>query len=192
MRKFFNASGILLMLALLVQVDGKANADAFDSYFGAAMAPANYVLLKGKDLSKSTVAGIKDVLSGEWLFRLDRPHKGCDFHHLNINSKQTGLQDPHIYVPKELVEGAAVLNYIPNAVNLYGGARLAYAAYQDVQNGKVEETAKFVTTAAKGFVRAGVCSNVGSAVGGMVGFLFGGVGAVAGTLVGNGLCLWYE
>lgn len=43
----------------------------------------------------TTVRGSKN-----WIFRLDKPHKGIDTNHININPKFSGKADPHIPLPK--------------------------------------------------------------------------------------------
>lgn len=34
-----------------------------------------------------------------WVFRLDKPHRGIDTNHININPKFSGIADPHIPLP---------------------------------------------------------------------------------------------
>lgn len=56
-----------------------------------------------KYLTKITNAGQVNVLdkaTKNWIFRLDKPHKGANFNHININPKFSGLRrDPHLKIP---------------------------------------------------------------------------------------------
>lgn len=37
---------------------------------------------------------------GDWIVRLDTPHKGAQFNHINLNPKYSGISpDPHIPLP---------------------------------------------------------------------------------------------
>lgn len=60
-------------------------------------------ILGNKYLMKITNAGqvnILDKATKNWVFRLDRPHKGADYIHININPKYSGLRrDPHFPLP---------------------------------------------------------------------------------------------
>ncbi|CAF3420980.1 unnamed protein product, partial [Rotaria sp. Silwood2] len=60
-----------------------------------------------KPENTTTVLGIIDTTAGrrrgnpprpvgDWLLRIDCPHPGADFNHININSKLTHIPDPHI------------------------------------------------------------------------------------------------
>ena len=62
--------------------------------------------VKGKDLKcvinspkKSCQVSVIDKTSRSWLFRLDKPHAGANYNHLNINPTVTGVPDPHIKLP---------------------------------------------------------------------------------------------
>jgi hypothetical protein len=63
--------------------------------------PSRYVISSGKYLSSSTVFGIRDTLYGwtGWVLRLDRPHKGANYDHININRIYTHKPDPHTKLP---------------------------------------------------------------------------------------------
>lgn len=61
-------------------------------------------LLQGhKYKTKITCIGQVNVLekaTKNWVFRLDRPHKGAEYIHININPKPAGLRrDPHFRLP---------------------------------------------------------------------------------------------
>lgn len=61
------------------------------------------VLEGNKLITKITSTGklhVLDKATKTWIFRLDRPHKGANFNHININKKFSGHRsDPHTPLP---------------------------------------------------------------------------------------------
>jgi hypothetical protein len=47
--------------------------------------------------------------SMHWLLRLDRPHKGANYNHVNINHRITGRPDPHLKLPPGTLEVSGFL-----------------------------------------------------------------------------------
>lgn len=51
-------------------------------------------------ITQSNQVNILDKATKNWIFRLDKPHKGYNYNHLNINTKFSGLRrDPHLALP---------------------------------------------------------------------------------------------
>lgn len=90
------------------------------------MIPTRYVISSGKHLSSSTVFGILDTKNGStgWVLRIDRPHKGVNFNHLNINPVYTHKPDPHLKLLPGVVPVFGTLSKLVNGV----GDALFYAA----------------------------------------------------------------
>lgn len=108
--------------------------------------------------------------------RLDHPHKGYNFHHLNINPKYSKIPDPHYKVPELAFKSAPIFLKVceiaGEAVFYVAVARdswkLVTALSKDIQNKTTEESVYAVT-------------NIGGTWGG--GYLGGTLGAKFGTLV---------
>lgn len=85
------------------------------------MFPSRYELMSGKFLSKSTVFGIRDTLHGwtGWVFRVDKPHKGADFEHVNFNWIYTRKRDPHYKLPAGTTTAFGVLNTLVSGVKKF-------------------------------------------------------------------------
>ncbi|KAF4520249.1 hypothetical protein B566_EDAN010715 [Ephemera danica] len=148
--------------------------------------------------------GIFDTLGkswrDQWVLRLDTPHGGHNYHHLNLNKKLTGVQDPHVEIPGGVVEagGAAttavkVVGYAALALAVCGDAyRLGCSMKEDYETNDTligKKTVKTgVTTAAGwggGLLGAAGGSSCGAYVGGAIGALFGGIGAAPGAAIGG-------
>jgi hypothetical protein len=105
----------------------------FPGSASAKLLPTRFELLTSKFLSKSTTFGIRDTAflgkaKKSWVIRVDNPHVNADFHHLNINSKMTGVKDPHIQLPS----GAAKLGGVATkTLNVVGKAAIIAAVVVD-------------------------------------------------------------
>ena len=75
----------------------------FSAKSAASLLPTRYELLNIKTFSNgSSTFGVRDMActsKNSWLLRVDGPHKGAEFHHLNINPELTGVPDPHLWLP---------------------------------------------------------------------------------------------
>jgi hypothetical protein len=61
-------------------------------------------LLQGHSMKIKTTSAFQvnfyKAGTNSWIFRLDKPHTGAMYNHININPKYSGLvKDPHFYLP---------------------------------------------------------------------------------------------
>lgn len=110
------------------------------------------VCQSGQIIFNKTVLG-KSVKA----LRLDVPHKGCNFNHINVNKKFFGLKtDPHIWLPPGT---STILGPVAKGVNKviqYSDiiqaclvtAMLANSGYSDYNNGSTRNTAETATSLA--------------------------------------------
>lgn len=145
----------------------------------------------------------KDLLKGkQYIFSFDRPHgEHVPYNHININSKISGVKDPHIPLSKgayeasgKLAKGAEFMNkankvLLPLAVTV-DVVRTGKSMYDDNKHNTTRNTIK---TAAEiggdwggGYGGAAACAAIGTAflpgVGTMIGGIAGGIcGGVAGS-----------
>ncbi|XP_069669678.1 uncharacterized protein C13G5.2-like isoform X1 [Periplaneta americana] len=155
-----------------------------------------YKFLSGKQLSRSTQAGIGNS-AGEWVMRFDKPHEKVDFSHINFNKKFTGVKDPHIPVPDSVITAASSVSSAVQTVGtgLYyvsvvtDGVRLVSAINDDMSGNKQKQTPKVVGSiagsTAGGYAGVVAGNTVGAWVGGTIGSIFGGVGAAPGAVIGS-------
>jgi hypothetical protein len=163
-----------------------------------------YAIAPTKYLSKSTQFAIIDTTAksakkANWVLRLDNPHKGVDFSHVNVNPKLTGFKDPHAKIPDGVVSAASGTN---KALRVVGTAalvlsividtiRIGSAVRSDVKKkGKPgKETGKTVASVGSAYAGGAAGAFGGNALGGWIGggigALFGGVGAVPGAAIGS-------
>ncbi|XP_012261124.2 uncharacterized protein C13G5.2-like [Athalia rosae] len=135
-----------------------------------------------------------------WMVRLDTPHKGANFHHMNINPKLAGIRrDPHIPIPansvKVAVKTAKFLKkvntvLVPTAVAI-DSFRVASNVYKDYGKGTTRNTVETVAEIGGSWAGGSLGSSVGCTIGTaifpgigtLVGGIFGGVvGAISGVL----------
>ncbi|CAB3359363.1 Hypothetical predicted protein [Cloeon dipterum] len=164
---------------------------------GAMYAPVKYVLLRGRDLSKSTVFGVKERVNG-WVFRIDNPHKGTNFNHMNVRHRFTQRPDPHTRLPPgTTVLGKAVTSFTDiagpvlfTAAVVHDTAKIGQAAYNDLKEHQTlgSETAKSTASVAAvwtgGFAGGYIGSKLGYFAGGLIGSCLWGVGFVPGSALG--------
>lgn len=140
--------------------------------------------------------------TGEWLLRLDTPHRGAEFNHININPRLTKLPDPHAPIPSSAItvgKGIAKTAKVMQKVNkvalpiavVLDTVRLGCAVYDDIErnDGKPKQTVKTGASIAGGWT-GGVAGGMGgveagAAIGGAIGACFGGVGAIPGAAIGS-------
>jgi len=163
-----------------------------------------YAIAPTKYLSKSTQFAIIDKSvkigkKGNWVFRLDKPHKGVDFSHMNINKRITGIRDPHAKVPDGVVTAAGGLNKTLKVVGVAAlVASVAFDAYRigSAVRGDLKkkgqpskETGKTVASVGSGYAGGAAGAFGGNALGGWIGggigAMFGGVGAIPGAAIGS-------
>jgi len=65
-------------------------------------------------LSRSTVFGIRNTVG--WVFRIDRPHRGATYDHINYNTFFTGQPDPHDRLPYGVVPTLGAISTFSNLV----------------------------------------------------------------------------
>jgi RHS repeat-associated protein len=155
----------------------------------------------------STVTGIQDITAGRVkgnppkpvgapVIRVDRPHPGTPYPHLNLNPQLTGAPDPHTQIsPKSLkvLSGTArtleAVGRVARPVAIVtDAARLGQAFHAD--QGEIGRNT--VTTAgnvAGGWAGAAggawLGAKVGAGIGGAIGSVIPGAGTVAGLAVGG-------
>jgi hypothetical protein len=105
----------------------------FSGAASAKILPGRFELLSGKFLSSSTTFGIRDTAFAgsakkSWVIRVDHPHPGADFHHLNINPKISGVPDPHVPLP---AGSASIGNAATKTIRGIGIAAIVIAAVVD-------------------------------------------------------------
>jgi hypothetical protein len=154
------------------------------------------------DKTAGKVRGTPPKPVGQWVIRVDTPHRGAQFNHININPEITGIPDPHIPISQGAVtasRGVAKAAKVMQKVNKVAlpiaialdTVRLGNAIYQDVKrdDGKPKQTVKTAASVAGGWVGGAAGglggSNVGAWAGGAIGALFGGVGAIPGAAIGS-------
>ncbi|PAA83168.1 hypothetical protein BOX15_Mlig028838g2 [Macrostomum lignano] len=130
----------------------------------------------------------------EWVFRFDMPHKGCNYSHLNINSKIFGFPDPHTPIPDWMVnngkmfgEGAKKAGKLFYVIGLVADAgNIGKNMVQDYrQNGFKSALATGMKTAIP-IVTTRLTGVTGSSAGAAVGtFILPGVGTVVGSYAGT-------
>lgn len=163
--------------------------------FGAVK---DYTITAARTGSSTGYLVLKDVASGKWIARFDRPHGTTLFSHINLNPRITKVPDPHIPISnatlaasKGLAKTVTVLESLGQAalvtVILVDTARMGNAVYQDYQN-QFESTENTVKTGssiaaswAGGFTGGYLGSKSGAITGGAVGSIFGGAGAAPGA-----------
>lgn len=148
------------------------------------------------DMTRGKVKAPNEKPNGLWVVRTDAPHPDAPTHHVNVNRKATGLEDPHIPISEtaykasgsaaRVLEGAEKVA-VPIAVGI-DAARLGDAIVKD--GGRVgKDTAHAAASVAGGWAGAAaggvVGAEGGAAIGGGIGALFGGVGAVPGAAIGG-------
>nr|KAG5705638.1 hypothetical protein BaRGS_026577 [Batillaria attramentaria] len=131
--------------------------------------------------------------AGDWALRVDRPHRGANYAHININPRITGRPDLHTRIPEfapgAAQKGARVLKgankvMVPVAVAMDG-----YQTYQSVRadqkHGTTRNTVETVSSIAGGWgggiagAEAGAallslaCPVIGTIVGGVGGGIAG-------------------
>lgn len=137
-------------------------------------------------------------LGKEPFARLDRPHKGFNFCHLNINPKYTNHPDPHIKVPETAyksvpltLKAAEVVGemafYLAVAYDTY---KLGSALSKDIQNNTSHETVDAASTIGGTWVGGYAGGSLGAKVGtlaspGFGTFIGGLVGAMYGAYYGR-------
>jgi hypothetical protein len=105
----------------------------FSGTASAKILPGRFELLSGKFLSKSTTFGIRDTAFAgsakkSWVIRVDNPHGGVSYNHLNINPKITGVPDPHVPLP---AGSASIGNAATKTIRGVGIAAIVLAAVVD-------------------------------------------------------------
>jgi hypothetical protein len=56
----------------------------------------DYTITTAKTGSSKGLLMLKDVASGKWIARFDRPHGTTTYGHININPRVSKVPDPHI------------------------------------------------------------------------------------------------
>ncbi|CAF0835570.1 unnamed protein product [Adineta steineri] len=117
-----------------------------------------YKLISSSHLNGATQAGIRDMHLGRIkdgkptglsIIRFDNPHRGADFHHINIDPHgYPNRANPHIEVSKKVIQGAKVahttLEYVGRGLLVVSlitdGVRLVKAIHDDIN---VDEEIRF-------------------------------------------------
>jgi len=60
----------------------------------------------------STACKVNLIKGGQWILRLDGPHRGADFEHININPAYWGIPDPHTALPSGGLRVISILTLI--------------------------------------------------------------------------------
>ena len=53
----------------------------------------------------------------KWIFRTDIPHNGANYNHLNINSKISGIPDPHLPITPGALKASEAVATVSSALN---------------------------------------------------------------------------
>ncbi|KAI1715140.1 hypothetical protein Ddc_11172 [Ditylenchus destructor] len=171
--------------------------------FSKDAAPSQY-RIKPTSGSGSTVLKVVDDVAKTWAVRVDKPHVGHQYNHINVNKAVSGLKDPHTPIPNAALTLAKGVNQVAKviekvepvmqAVVIANDAyQLVDAAYSDFKYSRCPRRTIRKAGAVGGsyvglYAGAKAGGSVGAGIGGMVGGLFGGIGSVpAGAFVGEGV-----
>lgn len=100
---------------------------------------------------------------GDWIIRLDTPHQGAQYNHINLNPKISGIKpDPHIPLPPGTLavgQGTAKLCHYVNQVNkvavpvaiVVEVVSTGISVYEDYGNGTSRNTVKSLASSAGGW-----------------------------------------
>ncbi|KAH7703589.1 Protein C13G5.2 [Aphelenchoides avenae] len=184
--------------------DESTGFDTLKAASGGVAGVANSPLyVKAVSGDGSTVLKVVDAATNKWAIRVDKPHAGAAYNHINVNKAVSGMKDPHIPVSDMTLAAAKGVNsvieaikkvepFVKTAVYVADAYQVADAVYSDYKARRCPRrtlrTAGRVGGSYGGlYVGAKVGGSVGSTVGGIVGGLFGGVGAVPGAAIGGWL-----
>jgi RHS repeat-associated protein len=155
----------------------------------------------------ATLTGIRDTYwerpkdgrkVGNWVIRVDEPHRGANYHHININEELfSGYSDPHTKIsPKtaqslvKLGKGVQYLGRVARPVAVVTDfVRISNAINSD--GGAIgPNTIKESRSVASGWLGGVLGGYGGSTLGGYIGSFFGPPGIVAGEIIGGFLGAW--
>ncbi|MBO9594008.1 MAG: hypothetical protein J7599_13955 [Niabella sp.] len=165
--------------------------------------------LNGKYQTESgrgaTVTGIRNARGGrvsnttgkpvgEWNVRIDKPHSGANYPHVNVNPNVTGVKDPHTPLTTgqfnalnrtgQILDG---INKVAKPVAIATDAiQLGVAIKTDIQQGTGgNNTIVTSSRVAGGWVGAWVGAKGGAAIGATIGSAFPGAGTAIGGFLGG-------
>lgn len=55
-------------------------------------------------IDKNAGRVVNGVHKGEWILRVDGPHRGATYNHININEAVSGIKDPHLPISQGTLE----------------------------------------------------------------------------------------
>jgi hypothetical protein len=149
-----------------------------------------------RDTSAGRVRGTPPRPVGDWAIRLDRPHKGSPFPHVNINPTLSGRPDPHTRISPQALRVAGgtartleTFGRVARPVAIATDAVRLGAAFHADGNRIGNNTIRTGGSVAGGWAgaAAGAWAGAqgGAAAGAAIGALFGGVGAAPGAAIGG-------
>ncbi|CAL2046121.1 unnamed protein product [Caenorhabditis brenneri] len=124
----------------------------------------------------------------EWWVRLDRPHSGVDFYHLNVNPRITGHPDPHTHIPYPI---ALTIQFTGSGLRLLNkAAPFVFAAfiiddYKLIYDEMEENRAEAAKDAAFTILKYVFCWYGARSGAYLASFILPGVGSLLGALGGG-------
>lgn len=149
--------------------------------------PQGDTRLKVVDMTRGRVSRKTNRPVGEPVLRIDRPHRGADFPH--INTKISGLDHtkiPHVpngvlKVARHAGKGLLVVGVAADVIDL----KRSHAADEARGDGRRTETKRAVGRVAGGWTGAAAGAATGAVIGSAVPIVGTAVGAIAGGIAGS-------
>lgn len=66
----------------------------------------------------STVLKVVDAATKKWAIRVDKPHAGAAYNHINVHKALSGMKDPHIPASDFTLAAAKGVNSVAQIVKV--------------------------------------------------------------------------
>jgi hypothetical protein len=159
---------------------------------------ANKVNVIDKMAMSAKAAAKGTVPKGDWVLRLDTPHAGAPYNHININPHISGRPDPHLKLPPGGLAAGEGMAKFCTAVNKINKVAVplaiavdvvvtGVAVKHDIDNGTSRNTVETVASVAGGWgggyggavggaaLGTAICPGIGTIFGGIIGAIGGGI-----------------
>jgi len=149
----------------------------------------------------STNCKVNLIKGGQWILRLDGPHRGANFDHININPDYWGIPDPHTALPPGGLRAGVTFAKFCQLIQKFSRglfvlaimidtARILRALYRDYKNGTFRNTVDTIASIVGAWTGGYLGCIAGAAIGTYfmpgVGTIIGGIiGSIAGSIAGS-------